>query len=104
MNEEKELLNESKVTEVINELKDKKEKDLLMIYKFEESIKDKYDTMINFLENLKNRINEFKNSINQSFLLFKSEYNNNNNFEPNSLLQSIEQSFNETNELDFELK
>ena len=104
MNEEKELLNESKVTEVINELKDKKEKDLLMVYKFEESIKDKYDTMINFLENLKNRINEFKNSINQSFLLFKSEYNNNNNFEPNSLLQSIEQSFNETNELDFELK
>ena len=102
MNEEKELLNDSKIIEVINELKDKKEKDLLMVYKFEESIKHKYDTMINFFENLKNRINEFKNSINQSFMLFKSEYNNNNNFEPNSLLQSIELSFNKTNKLNFE--
>ena len=98
MKEEKDLLNENKVVNVIKDLKEKKEKDLLMIHKFEESIKHKYDTMIKIFENLKKQINEIKKNINKSFTEFKSEYIK-DNFEPNSLLQTIEESFNATNRL-----
>ena len=101
LKEENELLNESKVDEIINDLRGKKEKDLLMIYKFEESIKHKYDMIIGSYENLKNQINELKNKINKSFKDFKLNFEK-NNFEPNSLFQAIEESFNKTNKLNFE--
>ena len=101
LKEENDHLNESKIDEVINDLRGKKEKDLLMIYKFEESIKHKYDTIINIYEKIKNQLNELKNKINKSFESFKSNLEK-KNFEPDSLYQAIEESFNKANKINFE--
>lgn len=83
-----EILDEQKVNDIINEINEKKNKDLSIIYQLQECIKYRYDSIITIYENFKKELCDLKNDLITKYSEFKKNYTE-GKFEPKSLSDSI---------------